>query len=234
MYYQMYLFHSGIFAVLKEKCKRIHKALQGWVLYLFNHLEVYLHHIQTTHEKFWMSPLWFWVHLIGWVSLTKLQPRNQKHSSFKFLFVWIQNIHFAIVLKNHSFVFLKMIISSLVPGQLILPHLCCAPAFPALFSPPHPVLAGMVLMGPWLHSFPNEHLSTSEFQPRSSFLRVCNTCLISVSPWHLTIVIIACNNCNYMVNCICCNCICCIFFARKEIQRAQKASVFCIAVCCTQ
>lgn len=29
MYYQMYLFPSGIFAVLKEKCKRIHKALQG-------------------------------------------------------------------------------------------------------------------------------------------------------------------------------------------------------------
>lgn len=112
------------------------------------------------------------------------------------------------------------------PGQLILPHLCCAPAFPALSSPPHPVLAGMVLMGPWLHSFPNEHHSTSEFQPRNSFLRVCNTCLISVSPWHLTIVIIACNNCNYMVNCICYNCICCIFFARKEIQGAQKASFF--------
>lgn len=27
--YQMYFFHSGIFAVLKQKCKQIHKALQG-------------------------------------------------------------------------------------------------------------------------------------------------------------------------------------------------------------
>lgn len=119
-----------------------------------------------------------------------------------------------------------------LPGQLILPRLCYAPAFPALSSPPHPDPAGMVLMGPWLHSFPNEHLSTSEFQARRSFLRVCNTCLISVSSWHLTIVIIACNYCNYMINRICC--LMSIFFARREIQGAQEASVFFIAVFCTQ
>lgn len=38
------------------------------------------------------------------------------------------------------------------------------------------------------------------------------------------IVITACNNCNYMVNCICY--LMSIFFARKEIQGAQEASVF--------
>ena len=75
-------------------------------------------------------------------------------------------------------------------------------------------------------------MNTSEFRPRCSFLRVCNTCLIYASPCHLTIVIIAPNNCNYIVNCI--SCLMPIFFARKELQGAQEASVLFIAALCTQ